>query len=165
MSRYVLWTAVLMALIGALGCRCCPCLDHYGDAIDGVTDVDVAFDAWYCPHCDISRAGKPDWCGPLHRWMCPCRCQSGCWGRFNECWLYPPGYPYDYPAQALYDIGQAARPAAEEMLPDVPTIDLLSPQPPAAPPALPPAPPPNGATPPPPPIPEGWRPRSGFDVR
>jgi hypothetical protein len=164
MSRYGLIAVCVLA--GMLGCRCCPCLDHYGDVMDCVTDVDIAFDAWYCPRCDKSRAGKPDWCGSLHQWMCPCRCQQGCWDRYDECWLYPPSYPYHYPAQALYDIGRSAQPAADERLPDVPTYDLMSPDSPEAPGgALPPAPPPNGSSPPPPPVPEGWRPRRSFELR
>lgn len=166
MLRYAWTVAVLAVLTGTFGCRCCPCLDHYGDVLDCTTDCDVVFDQSYCPKCDISRAGKPDWCGPLHQWMCPCRCQSGCWDRFDDCWLYPPSYPYNYPAQALYDIGSPAPTAVEEQLPDVPSVDLLSPLPREMERGLPPAPEPNGATTPPPPaIPEGWRPRSGFEVR
>lgn len=166
MSRCV-WIVAVSSMLAALGgCRCCGCLEHYADVIDDVGDTDVLFDQWYHPRLDVSRAGKPDWCGPINQRLCPCRCYMGSWKRNDECWLYPPSYPYWYPGTAFAP--QATSPEAPpvEML-DSPSEELVPPLPaPPVPnsPGLAPAPLPELTPPPPaqptaPPPPTTWRPR------
>lgn len=102
MSRvsWLLGVVVLTAMFS--GCRCAPGFQRYADFIDDVNDNPVLWDQWYCPRLDISRAGKPDWCGPVNSRLAPCRCEGvGCWDRADECWRYPSGYPYWYPAQTV----------------------------------------------------------------
>lgn len=116
--RSILGLALLLAL-SATGCRCFPGFNKYCDFIDDQHDVQVVWDAWYNPRFDISRAGRPDWCGPVNRRLGPCRCdQVGTWKRANDCWLYPSGYPYSYPDQALHRVNSSTEanpvaPAAE----------------------------------------------------
>lgn len=83
------------------GCRCCPLLDHYANTIDDISDCHVHFDNWYCPRHDISRAGKPDWCSPLKQRLCSRCCTTGCWDQYDDCHLYPPSHPYEFPSFAF----------------------------------------------------------------
>ncbi len=99
-----LWLAVWLAITSGLlgGCRCCPLMTPYANAIDDVSDSHLYFDNWYHPRWDISRAGKPDWCGENGRrpWYCCC---EGAWSRHDDCNLYPPSYPYSYPGTAFLE--------------------------------------------------------------
>lgn len=91
-----------LAVASMAGCRNCCCLDHYGCAIDHIKDYPVIFDTWYCPRLDISRAGKPDWCGPVNR-LVGCR-RCNCvdeWTRYDEIWLFPPRHPYLFPGASF----------------------------------------------------------------
>jgi hypothetical protein len=134
------------------GCRCAPGFNCYADFIDDLHDEQVMWDQWYLPRLDISRAGKPDWCGPVNSRLAPCRCcDTGCWDRADECWRYPSGYPYLYPSrtQTITQINgpaapvyapstEAAAPATEVMpVPPAPGYEeppvLLPPAPPPAP--------------------------------
>lgn len=145
MSRvsWLLGVVVLTAMFS--GCRCAPGFQQYADFIDDVNDNPVLWDQWYCPRLDISRAGKPDWCGPVNSRLAPCRCEgTGCWDRADECWRYPQGYPYWYPARTL-DLTTHVGPAIEHPPSPAPAAPPAS-QPPyeeAPAPQLPPAPPPG----------------------
>jgi len=141
MVRWVLFACGVIGLAASSGCRCCPCFNCYANVIDDVGDFDVLFDRMYCPRLDVSRAGRPDWCGPINSRLCPCRCNQGTWKRYDECWRYPPSYPYAYPGHAFYDQPQA--PATQTEVPDtvvpepvIPT-ELPPPPQPLAPPPLP----------------------------
>lgn len=95
------------------GCRCCPLLNPYADCLDDVSDSHVYFDRWYHPRWDVSRAGKADWCGTSglrHRWCRCCEQNEGNSDIFDECHLYPPSYPYEFPGQALVDSVNAQPP-------------------------------------------------------
>jgi hypothetical protein len=168
MSRCVGIAAVWVCCIGLSGCRCTPCFNRYGDMIDGVTDFDILFDREYYPRRDISRGGRPDWCGPINAKICRCRCQYGTWDRYDECWIYPPTYPYQYPGNSLYN-SVAPAGAEESSLPDIPELDTTThpaePEPVPARSSLIPAPPPPGTVPPPPVPPEAFRSRPGFEIQ
>ncbi len=95
------WTYVFGALwlASLTGCRCCCFFESYNDLIDDLNDHRMLFDRWYHPRLDISRAGKPDWCGPINSRLAPCRCEDQeCYDRFNEVWQYPPRYPHVHPS-------------------------------------------------------------------
>lgn len=92
---------IALLAFGVTGCRNCFCLDHYGAVVDHVKDYPILFDTWYCPRLDISRAGKPDWCGPVNRVVGCRRCELVPeWTRYDDVWLYPPRYPYLHPGAA-----------------------------------------------------------------
>lgn len=137
---------VLSALVAAAtGCRCAPGFNCYADFMDDVGDTEVLFDSWYFPRLDISRAGRPDWCGPINRRLAPCRCNTGTYKQYDDCWRYPPGYPTWYPGQSV--------------LP--PEASVVTPVPGSASPAIPGMVPVPGAQPPgtpstPPPPPEAY---------
>lgn len=91
-----------LAALGLAGCRTCRCTDHLGCLIDHKKDYPVLFDTWYCPRLDISRAGMPDWCGPVNR-LVGCR-SCDCvpeWTRNDEIWLYPPRHPHWHPGASF----------------------------------------------------------------
>jgi len=96
------WLLILaVCTLAQTGCRCCCLLDPYATVIDDLKDYPVVFDSWYHPRLDISRAGKPDWCGPINSRLAPCRCDCVPeWTRNDEIWLYPPRHPYDFPGHA-----------------------------------------------------------------
>jgi hypothetical protein len=101
--------AVLLLAFGATGCRNCCCLDHYGAVVDHVKDYPILFDTWYCARRDVSRGGKPDWCGPVNRLVACRRCDCVPeWTRYDEVWLYPPRHPYLYPGAAYPGPSQSA---------------------------------------------------------
>jgi hypothetical protein len=104
----VRWSPFVWLLSGFMaGCRCSPLLNPYANAVDDLSDKHVYFDNWYHPRFDISRAGKPDWCGTngrRHGWY---GCGEGAWGRFDECHLYPPRYPYEFPSQRFINSADA----------------------------------------------------------
>lgn len=105
--------AGLMA--GFSGCRCCFLFEPYNDLIDHLNDSQWIFDPWYCPRLDISRAGKPDWCGPINRHLAPCRCEcEPAWKRYDDLWRYPPRYPYVFPNQSFPGPSQDAPPAESD---------------------------------------------------
>jgi|GEM_PF-3842753 len=102
-----LWLVVGMVIASGLssGCRCCSLMHSYASAVDDVSDSHLHFDNWYHPRWDISRAGKPDWCGDNGRqrsWYC---CREGTWGRYDDCNLYPTSYPYSYSGTAFLSGG------------------------------------------------------------
>lgn len=96
---------VLMGLISlsglTTGCRSCFLLNPYANMIDDISDTHVYFDNWYFPRLDISRAGKPDWCGPINSHLGGNICYLGCYDEYDECNLYPPSNPYVYPGSSL----------------------------------------------------------------
>lgn len=131
MSRGLLLFGVLTALTCASGCRCFPGFACYANFMDDVADDDWCFDQWYTPRLDISRAGKPDWCGPINRTLSPCRCcGKGTWGWADPCWRYPGRTPYYYPGQVVPPPGMlmmnpAEPPAAVPVTPQLPVMDPL----------------------------------------
>jgi homeobox protein ESX1 len=149
---------VLALLSGLAGCRCAPGFNSYADFIDDLGDDEWAFDQWYNPRLDISRAGKPDWCSPLNRQLAPCRCcNQRTWNGADPCWLYPRRHPYWYPGQAVPPPGMTTSPTpvAEPALPPIPPATPVYETPPAPPstPALPPNPFEDPAPNPAPPLP------------
>lgn len=96
------WISVAAVAIGLIsGCQCCPLTDHYGNAIDDINDTHVYFDRVYNPRFDITRMGKPDWCGPFNRLFCRRNCYNGCYDRYDDCNLYPPLTPYVFPSNVM----------------------------------------------------------------
>lgn len=99
----VMWSLIALLATGLSGCRslCGNCLDGYASVIDHFQDYPVLFDTWYNPRLDVSRAGKPDWCGPVNRLVGCRRCNCvPAWSRYDDVWLYPPSYPYVFPGAA-----------------------------------------------------------------
>jgi hypothetical protein len=155
------WCAGIVAaaalLAGLPGCRSCHCADCYHTAIDHKLDYPMLFDTWYCPRLDVSRAGKPDWCGPVNRILGCRRCDCvNPWKQFDVAWLYPPRYPYLYPGTSFPGPSQSeVEPEfrdeyeREEVMPapdQVPTPQVLpEPPTPQPPPDRPPAPEPPEA--------------------
>ena len=92
-------SAVVLML--ASGCNCCSLMDPYHNAIDDVSDTHVYFDRCYNPRFDITRAKKPDWCSPFNRMFCRRGCTNGCYERYDECHVYPPLYPYEFPSSVM----------------------------------------------------------------
>jgi hypothetical protein len=123
-------------LLGALasGCRCCSLLNPYANAIDDINDSHVYFDNWYNPRLDISRAGKPDWCGPVNSRVGKGICYLGSYDQYDDSNLYPPSNPYTYPGNTL--------PAAKAWTPPAQT-ETPTPIPAPGPAELPPAPKPG----------------------
>lgn len=100
MIRRLAITGLLLAS-SLTGCRCCSLLNPYANAIDDVNDTHVYFDHWYNPRLDVSRAGRPDWCGPINSRIGRNICYLGCYDRFDDCNLYPPSNPYTFPSYTL----------------------------------------------------------------
>lgn len=97
MRRAVLLSLMLVSCL-VTGCRSCFLLNPYANVIDTINDTHLYFDHWYCPRLDISRAGRPDWCGPINSRLGKNICYAGCYDRYDECNLYPPSNPYTFPA-------------------------------------------------------------------
>ncbi|WP_010584883.1 hypothetical protein [Schlesneria paludicola] len=96
------WIAIAgMVLALTTGCQCCPVFDSYANVVDDVNDTHLYFDRWYNPRWDITRMGKPDWCSAFNRRFCERCCNNGCYDRYDECNLYPPLYPYEYPSNIM----------------------------------------------------------------
>lgn len=138
--RRGLWLlGLLMLTASSVGCRCFPGFNLYADIIDDNNDYPILWDQWYVPRLDISRAGRPDWCGPINRRLAPCRCDCvGEFKRADECWRYPSHYPYWYPSHTLtmttYDaVGPLPPPQADGAPPmetaPVPPTPTLEPAP------------------------------------
>ncbi|MBI1347443.1 hypothetical protein GC163_14285 [bacterium] len=122
MRRLFAITALVLLSASLTGCRCWPGFNRYADFIDDLNDEQVLWDQWYIPRLDISRAGRPDWCGPINRRLAPCRCNcTGQFDRADECWRYPSGYPYWYPDQAL-NVAPQPMPAS-----DIPVLPEATP--------------------------------------
>ena len=100
MRRGVILSVMLLSGL-ASGCRCCCLLNPYANAVDDISDTHVYFDNWYYPRLDASRAGKPDWCGPINQRIGGGICYLGCYDRHDDCNLYPPSHPYSYPGDTL----------------------------------------------------------------
>jgi hypothetical protein len=97
--RYLILLLGAICGAGLTGCRCFYCFEPYNDFIDDHMDYPIWFDRWYNPRLDISRAGKPDWCGPINRFLAPCRCaDQECYDRHDEVWQYPPRYLHQHPS-------------------------------------------------------------------
>ena len=123
---------------GLTGCRCCFLVDAGGDVVDLLQDYPVIYDTCYSPRLDVSRAGKPDWCGPINRRLGCCRCAGVPeWTRHDDCWLYPPGYPSEFPGQSFPGRGPAVSPGLRDAAED---DELVLPQEPDLPRPLSPAP-------------------------
>lgn len=121
--RWLLLLGLTLASFSS-GCRCCGIINPYANLIDDINDTHVYFDNWYFPRLDISRAGRPDWCGPLNRRLCPNVCYLGCYDRYNDEYLYPPSNPYLFPGDAFYNeerLIQASSSMAEPPLPPEPS--------------------------------------------
>jgi len=86
----------------------------YAGVVDDINDTHVYFDNWYNPRWDVSRAGKPDWVGTNGRRLKWFRCCEGEWDCYDECNLFPPNYPYEYPGHAMPEpiVRQSAIPTA-----------------------------------------------------
>ena len=67
LKRWGVGLCLAGALASSVGCRCLPGLNCYGNVIDDVADAEWwhPLDNVYCPRLDVSRAGRPDWCGPI----------------------------------------------------------------------------------------------------
>ena len=100
MRRGMIFSLFLASCL-ATGCRCCSLLNPYANAVDDINDTHVYFDHWYNPRLDVSRAGKPDWCGPFNSRIGRNICYLGCYDRYDDCNLYPPSHPYTYPGSSL----------------------------------------------------------------
>ena len=100
MRRGTIFSLFLASCL-ATGCRCCSLLNPYANAVDDINDTHVYFDHWYNPRLDVSRAGKPDWCGPVNSRIGRNICYLGCYDRYDDCNLYPPSHPYTYPGSSL----------------------------------------------------------------
>ena len=100
MRRGVLLSLMLVGSL-ATGCRCCPLLNPYANAVDDINDSKVYFDKWYNPRWDVSRAGKPDWCGPINSRIGRNICYLGCYDQYDDHNLYPPSNPYTFPGSSL----------------------------------------------------------------
>ncbi len=98
-TRWISIASVLLAL--ASGCQCCPLFDHYANVVDDTSDTHFYFDHWYNPRFDMTRMGKPDWCSPLNRMLCKRCCNNGCYDRYDDCNLYPPLTPYEFPSNVM----------------------------------------------------------------
>lgn len=83
------------------GCQCCPLFDCYANAVDDASDTHFYFDHFYNPHFDITRMGKPDWCCPMNSHFCRRCCNNGCYDRYDECNLYAPLVPYEFPSNVM----------------------------------------------------------------
>lgn len=97
--RWLCLASTLVTLFS--GCQCCPLFNTYANAIDDINDTHVYFDRCYNPRLDITRMGKPDWCGPINSRWCPCSCNNGCYDRYDKCNLYPPLTPYEFPSNIM----------------------------------------------------------------
>ena len=116
MRRGMIFSLFLASCL-ATGCRCCSLLNPYANAVDDINDTHVYFDHWYNPRLDVSRAGKPDWCGPVNSRIGRNICYLGCYDRYDDCNLYPPSHPYTYPGSSLP--GPSTSPVMQE--PQTPT--------------------------------------------
>src|SRR5688500_14771977 len=69
-------TAAVGLVLTFSGCiNCSPCMDHYGDIVDDLGEIEPELDWLYNPCCDLSRIGMPDWCAcPHNRWFGGCAC-------------------------------------------------------------------------------------------
>lgn len=99
--RQILLLSAFCALM-ATGCQCCRSFDTYAAAVDHVADRNGNANCWYSPKYDLTRIGKPDWCGTAPSWLCPCRCQEeGCYTPPKGCQPYPQSGPSYYPNDAV----------------------------------------------------------------
>lgn len=112
MIRPAFFLCVLAISSLLAGCRPCFLLNPYANAIDSLNDTHAYFDNWYYPRLDISRAGKPDWCGPLNSRLGKQICYLGCYDRYDKYNLYPPSNPYSFPGNAMPEPTQWTPPAA-----------------------------------------------------
>jgi hypothetical protein len=111
MPRCLLILGVLAMLSCSAGCRCFPGFNSYADVMDDIGDDEWMFDQWYNPRRDISRAGHPDWCGPVNRQLGGCRCcNQRTWNWADCCWRYPARHPYWYPGQEVLPPGMTMEP-------------------------------------------------------
>lgn len=108
----------------AMGCRN-PLLTPYANLVDDINDTHIYFDRWYCPRLDVSRAGKPDWCGPVNSHMYPGVCYLGSWSRHDDDNLYPPANPYTFPSNVMPPPRVRTAPKQE----DVPEMPAVPPEP------------------------------------
>gem|GEM_PF-1541604 len=98
-TRWISIAGVLATLVS--GCQCCPWFNGYANAIDDINETHVYFDRVYNPKYDLTRMGKPDWCSPFNRMFCPNCCTNGCYDRHDDCNMYPPLYPYEFPSYVM----------------------------------------------------------------
>jgi hypothetical protein len=99
MRRCCLSLSLLLFSSLLAGCRGSALLNSTANCIDDINDTHVYFDNWYCPRLDISRAGRPDWCGPINNRLAPGICYLGSWNRYDDENLYPPSNPYLFPGK------------------------------------------------------------------
>jgi hypothetical protein len=69
--------ALALGLCAVLpGCiNCCPCMDHYGDLVDDIGQMQPDLDCLYRPWYDPTRIGYPDWCAcEFNCWWAGCGC-------------------------------------------------------------------------------------------
>jgi hypothetical protein len=89
------------AMLLASGCQCCPLFDCYANAIDDINDTHIYFDRCYNPKYDLTRMGKPDWYSRWNRFFCPRCAINGSYDRYDDCTLYPPLYPFEFPSSVM----------------------------------------------------------------
>ena len=96
------WISLATVLIASLsGCQCCPWFDSYANKVDDISDTHLYFDHYYNPRYDITRMGKPDWCSPFNSRLCSRACYQGCYDRYDDCNLYPPLTPTEFPSYVM----------------------------------------------------------------
>ena len=98
-TRWIAIVAVMISLCA--GCQCCPLFDQYANVVDNASDTHLYFDHLYNPKFDLTRMGKPDWCSPLNNHFCRRCCTNGCYDGYDDCNLYPPLTPYNFPSHVM----------------------------------------------------------------
>jgi hypothetical protein len=101
MRRAGLLSLIILTSCLSTGCRSCFLLNPYANLVDDINDTHVYFDHWYNPRLDISRAGRPDWCGPINSRLGRNICYMGCYDRYDDENLYPPSHPYSFPSHTM----------------------------------------------------------------
>ena len=98
-SAWVSFAAAMFTLVS--GCQCCPLFDYYANVVDDINDTHLYVDRLYNPRFDLTRMGKPDWCSPLNSHFCRRCCNNGCYDGYDDCNLYPPVTPYNFPSRVM----------------------------------------------------------------
>lgn len=129
MRRHKLLYSALLVTGLTIGCRT-PLMTPYANLVDDINDTHLYLDNWYCPRLDISRAGKPDWCGPINSKLSPGICYLGSWNRYDDENLYPPSHPYTFPsytmpAPRVWQPPKADAAAPANTVPPQPSTDTL----------------------------------------
>ncbi len=96
------WLSIAtVALALGSGCQCSPLFDGYANVIDDASDRHLYFDRLYNPKFDLTRMGKADWYSRFNSFWCPRCTTNGSYDRFDDCSLYPPLHPYQFPGNVM----------------------------------------------------------------